>query len=268
MRITIVGCGAIGTTLAKAADEMEEVKKVYLIDNNEKKAVKIAKSIKKGMVIDAVQDELYHCDLVIEAASQKAAREILPVALDRGVDVMLMSVGVLVDDEFREKVFAQAKHSGAHIFIPSGALVGADALRAAALMGLNSVELKATLGPAALEGVKYLSYNDIDISKIKEKKEVYSATARDAVNDFPFNVNIAATASLLGVGFDKTKVSIVFDPKAKDISYDLIVDGKFGKFTTTAKNQSSSDNPTTSAVASYSAIAAMNRIVKNEWIGM
>ena len=32
MRITIVGCGAIGSKLAKAADDMEEVKRIYLVD--------------------------------------------------------------------------------------------------------------------------------------------------------------------------------------------------------------------------------------------
>ena len=32
MRITIVGCGSIGSKLAKAADEMAEVKRIYLMD--------------------------------------------------------------------------------------------------------------------------------------------------------------------------------------------------------------------------------------------
>ena len=34
MRITIVGCGSIGSKLAKAADEMAEVKRIYLMDDS------------------------------------------------------------------------------------------------------------------------------------------------------------------------------------------------------------------------------------------
>ena len=120
MRITIVGCGAIGRKLAKAADEMEEVKRIYLIDLKKEKAEGLAKELNKAIVVDSVEDELYHCDLVIEAASQVAAKDILTKTVGRGVDIMVMSVGALVDDDFRAMVFDKAKNCDARIFIPSG----------------------------------------------------------------------------------------------------------------------------------------------------
>ena len=101
MRITIVGCGSIGSRLAKAADEMEEVKRIYLVDIRKDIADRLAAGLKKAIVVDSVEDELYHCDLVIEASSQSAARQIAPVVAARGVDIMIMSVGSLVDDEYR-----------------------------------------------------------------------------------------------------------------------------------------------------------------------
>ncbi|MDD2532369.1 MAG: aspartate dehydrogenase, partial [Candidatus Methanomethylophilaceae archaeon] len=124
MRITIVGCGVIGSRLAKAADEMAEVKRIYLIDLNKNLSESLASQLKKAVTVDAVEDELYHCDLVIEAASQNAAKDILTKSVGRGVDVMVMSVGALVYDEFRNQIFERAKNSGSRIFIPSGALTG------------------------------------------------------------------------------------------------------------------------------------------------
>ena len=34
MRITIVGCGTLGRRLATAADAMDEVKRIYLLDRS------------------------------------------------------------------------------------------------------------------------------------------------------------------------------------------------------------------------------------------
>ena len=75
MRITIVGCGTIGCKLARAADKMDEVKRIYLIDIVKEKAERLASQLNKAIVVESVEDELYHCDLVIEAARQDAARD-------------------------------------------------------------------------------------------------------------------------------------------------------------------------------------------------
>ena len=131
MRITIVGCGAIGSKLAKAADDMEEVKRIYLVDIRRDLADKVAAGLKKAIVVDSIEDELYHCDLVIEASSQEAAREVAPRVVSRGVDMMIMSVGSLVDDDYREALFQKAREHESKIFIPTGALCGVDGLRSA-----------------------------------------------------------------------------------------------------------------------------------------
>lgn len=268
MRITIVGCGAIGSMLARAADEMDEVKRIYLIDTDEGKADQLAGRLNKAIVVNSVEDELYHCDLVIEAASQSAATDICKSTVGRGVDIMLMSVGALVDDEFREMVFEKAKNCDARIFIPSGALFGTDGLRAASQDELSTVELVMTTGSKSLAHVGYFEKQGIDIGRIRERKVMYSGTAREAVKLFPQNVNIAATIALLGVGFDKTTVTIVLDPDASTNSYELIVKGRFGSANCQTSNVASPDNPSTSYLSSLSAITALKRIIRNEWVGI
>lgn len=268
MRITIIGCGSIGSKLAKAADQMQEVKRIYLIDIRKEVAEGVAAGMDKAVVIDSVEDELYHCDLVIEAATQDAAKQFLPMVVARGVDMMIMSVGSLVDDDFRKMVFDRAKVSGAKIYIPTGALCGTDGLRCASVDEIESVELITTKGPKSLGDVKYLMDKGIDVDKIKDRTVIYTGPAREAVRIFPKNVNVAATVSLLGIGFDDTRVTVVLDPQIKSNSHDLKVKGKFGEMECHTYNVPEPDNPKTSHLASLSAISALKRIVRNEWFGI
>lgn len=268
MRITIVGCGAIGSKLAKAADDMDEVKRIYLVDVRKDVADRVAEGLKKAIVVDSLEDELYHCDLVIEASSQQAARDVAPRVVSRGVDMMIMSVGSLVDDDYREALFQKAKEHEAKIFIPTGALCGVDGLRSASEDEILSVTLTTTKGPKSLTGIQYLIDKGIDVEKVKEKMVVYSGPAREAVKIFPKNINVAATVSLLGIGFDRTQVKIVLDPAATSNSHELHVEGNFGKFVAHTYNVPSPDNPKTSYLAVLSAITALKRICRNEWIGI
>lgn len=268
MRITIVGCGAIGSKLAKAADDMDDVKRIYLVDIRKDLADQVAASLKKAIVVDSIEDELYHCDLVIEASSQAAAKEVAPRVVSRGVDMMIMSVGSLVDDDYREALFQKAKEHEAKIFIPTGALCGVDGLRSAAGDDILSVTLTTTKGPKSLSGVQYLIDKGIDVEKLTEKTTVFSGTAREAVKIFPKNINVAATVSLLGIGFDRTQVKIVVDPEATSNSHELNVVGNFGTFVSHTYNVPSPDNPKTSYLAVLSAISALKRICRNEWFGI
>ena len=79
---------------------------------------------------------------------------------------------------------------------------------------------------------------------------------------------MAATVSLLGLGFDRTKVTIVLDPAATSNSHELRFEGKFGKAVAHTFNVPEADNPKTSHLAALAAISALKRICRNEWIGV
>ncbi len=268
MRIMIVGCGSIGSKLAQAADRIPEVKRIYLMDLHREIAERTAAGLEKAEVIESVEEELYHSDLVIESATQEAAREILPLVVARGVDIMTMSVGSLVDEEFRELVFSKAKECCASIFIPTGALCGADGLRSASADEIDSVELITTKGPKSLADVKYLIDRGIDVGSITERTVVFTGSAGEAVRIFPKNVNVAATVSLLGLGFEDTRVTVVLDPETLSNSHVLKVKGRFGEMECHTLNVPEPDNPKTSHLATLSAISALQRLVKGEWIGI
>jgi len=61
-------------------------------------------------------------DIVVEAASQAAVREVAVAALMNSRNVMIMSVGALSDKQLLEELRALAKEHHCHIHVPSGAI--------------------------------------------------------------------------------------------------------------------------------------------------
>jgi len=254
MNLGIIGCGAIGTDVAKAADSMTEIKKIYLFDSNEKASKILCQKIKKGS-IQTVHDFLDDVDVVFEGASQEAVMLYAEKILQEKKDIILMSVGSLFDDSFRKKLVKTAQENHCRIYVPSGAVCGLDGLLSANVGGLNEVTLVTTKPPKSLN------------KDLNERTVVFEGTARDAVKKFPTNINVAASISLAGRGFDETKVEIVADPVATRISHKILAHGSFGRLRVELENMPNPNNPGSSYMASLSAIATLKRIIDPLQIG-
>jgi aspartate dehydrogenase len=268
VNICVIGCGAIGTTIARAIDEMPEVDVIYLTDRSKECATRLQEKTKKVRYVPDIVPILGETKIVIEAASQDAARYYAPLALSAGVDVLLMSVGVFQDEEFQTDTFRLAKRKGAKIFIPSGAIGGIDALCAASLEHLDEVTLTTTKPPSAFGPSPYLDSKGIRPSELRERTEIFYGTAREAVKHFPQNINVAATISLAGIGFEKTKIRIMCDPQVQTNEHHLKAKGKFGELDVVTRNVPSPRNPKTSYLAALSAISAIRKITGSTWIGV
>ncbi|UCF13409.1 MAG: aspartate dehydrogenase [Thermoplasmatales archaeon] len=254
MNLGIIGCGAIGTDVAKAADKMEEIEKIYLFDINMAKAKKLYKIIDKGE-INPVEDFLENVEVIFEGASQQAVIKYAEKILRAGRDLILMSVGSLFDDSFRKKLEKIAREKNCKIIIPSGAVFGIDGLSSASIAELDGVTLVTTKPPSSLGK----SYN--------KRTVLFEGNARDAVKKFPKNINVAASVSLAGIGFDDTIVEIVADPVVTRINHKILAHGKFGRLRAEVENMPNPNNPKSSYMASLSAIATLKRIVSPIQIG-
>ncbi len=255
MKIGIIGCGAIGSDVAKAADEMEEIEEIYLYDVVEEKAKKLAKELEKAK-FEKVENFLPLVDIVFEAASQQAVYEHAEKVIEAKKDLIIMSIGALFDDSFREKLIEKAKKNRCKIYLPSGAVAGLDGIKAASIGGLDEVTLVTTKSPEAF-------------GKHFEKRTIlFDGNAREAVKLFPRNINVAACLSLAGIGFDKTKVKVVADPVIKFNSHKILAHGKFGRLRAEVENLPNPKNPSTSYLASLSAIAVLKKIVNPLQIGI
>ncbi|MBM4237158.1 MAG: aspartate dehydrogenase [Euryarchaeota archaeon] len=272
MRLLIIGCGSIGTTLAKAVDEMPEIERIYITDKSKVCAGHLVEKLHKVSYVDNSDESLTgivgDIDLVVEAASQEAAKHFVPFFLDKGVDLMMMSVGSLADDDFRKRCFDLAKSRGCRLLVPSGAVTGTDGLHSASAGTIDEVLLITTKGPKSLRTIPFLKEKGIDVNRLSEPTIVFEGSAREAASIFPRNMNVAATLSLLGVGFDKTKIRIVCDPKGERNTHRIVVRGPFGEMSSTTNNVQFPKNPSTSYLAALSVVAAIRRIIDNVWIGI
>ena len=97
----------------------------------------------------------------------------------------------------------RAKSSGARIIVPTGALIGLDAVRAAAEGNIEKITLKTRKPPNGLAGAPFLVENKISVENLADAKLVFDGSARDGAKGFPANVNVAAALSLAGIGLTK-----------------------------------------------------------------
>lgn len=255
MKIGIIGCGAIGSHVARASANMEEIEKIYLYDIETEKAKRLEREIDKAE-FKKFEEFIGEVDVVFESASQDAVYEYAEKVIEAKKDLIIMTVGALFDDEFREKLIEKAKKNKCKIYLPSGAVAGLDGIKAASIGGLDEVTLVTTKSPEAFG------------KEIEKRKILFEGNAREAIKMFPRNINVAACLSLAGIGFERTKIKVVADPVIKFNSHKILAHGKFGRLRAEVENLPNPENPSTSYLASLSAIALLKKILNPLQIGI
>ncbi len=269
LKIGIVGCGAIGGSLAKviAKDLSGKAELAALYDIDILKAKKLSQVIlkKKDAVVKNPGELIKKSRLVIECASSLCSYRIAKSALIKGRNIMVMSVGGIVS-HFQE-LSALAKKYQVNLYIPSGAISGIDALKAAKLGRIRKVILTTRKNPFSFRGVAYIKRRRIKLDKIKKDKVLFSGPAKEAVKQFPQNINVAAILSLAGIGLSKTQVKIVASPATKKNIHEIEIISDAASIFTRTENIVHPDNPKTSYLAVLSAIATLKQILEPVRIG-
>lgn len=253
MIVGILGCGAIANIITNfVAEGKLGVDLKFFYDRDMERAENLASQV-DGVVVLDINDMLDQVDLVIEAASPQAVVEIVPQILEKGKDVIVMSVGALIDPELRNRLEKTALENNARIYAPSGAIVGIDGIKAASIGKITKVSLVTRKPPKSL-----------GITADKETI-LYEGKASDAVRKFPLNINVAATLSIAcGKEVD---VKIIADPSVNRNMHEVHVVGDFGEFRTVTQNMRCAINPKTSVLAAYSAIKLLKSLNENLRIG-
>ena len=265
-RIGLLGCGAIGTQIAIAIDTgIIPAQLTHIFDTDKKNSEKLATKLKQKpeIVENAHLLSSNPLDLVVEAASQDAVRKDAVSILQNKKDLMIMSAGALLDESVFEVISDACKDFGKTVYLPTGAIAGLDALKAAK-DELESVVLVTTKNPASLKGAPFFDGSDIDPDKISKPTTLFDGAAKEAVSLFPKNVNVAALLSLVGLGSKKTSVRIIADPNTNKNTHQINANGNFGNLSFTIENIPDSTNPKTSRLATLSAIELVRQICTKE----
>ncbi|MCA1832780.1 MAG: aspartate dehydrogenase [Actinobacteria bacterium] len=206
-------------------------------------------------------------DIVLEAASHEAVRDHLVPLLDAGIGVIVLSAGALADDSLRESAERASARTGALLYVPSGGIAGLDALKTACLAGVDEVTIKVAKPPAAWKGIAYVQARGFDLNGLQAPLTLFAGPAREGVPHFPQNVNIAAVLSMAGIGFDRTRLEVVADPALELNTHTIRVSGNCGRMTIVLENVPAPENPKTSWLACYSALAALGALASRQRYG-
>ena len=265
LRVGIAGLGAVGLEVARRLID-GDVPGLVLTAVAVRDADKARRALPQlGDMIalrtaTALADD---CDVVVECLPPVLFREVAIAAIDKGRIFMPLSVAQLLDNN---DLIERAKAKGARILVPTGALLGLDAVRAAAEGTIHSVKMVTRKPPAGLEGAPYLLDHNISVAGLKEPKKVFDGTAREGARGFPTNVNVAAALSLAGIGPDRTKLEIWADPTVTRNTHPITVDADAMRFTMTIENVPSA-NPRTGKSVAPSTIAALRGLVSELKVG-
>ncbi|MDE1765279.1 MAG: aspartate dehydrogenase [Thaumarchaeota archaeon] len=265
-RIGLLGCGAIGTEIAIAVDSGKiPAKLTHVFDFSKESSELLVSKLKNKPVITENAGLLAASpvDLIVEAASQDAVRDNALSILQNRKDLMIMSVGALLDESIFDIVVEGCKDFNKRVYLPSGAIAGLDAIRAVK-DELDSLTLVTTKNPRALKGAKFFETSKINLDSMTGPVVIYEGEAHDAVKMFPANINVAALLSLAGIGSAKTRVKLVADPQTDKNTHEIEARGKFGKISIKVENVPSPSNPKTSRLATLSAIECLRKICGSE----
>jgi len=265
-KIGIIGCGSIGAEIAKSIEKrlFEKARLVGISDTDITKAARLARALHSRPEVLSIPKLIRRSDLIVEAASARVSAKVARDCIRAGKDVMIMSVGGLLKEP---KIFLLAERKSVRVYIPSGALCGIDAVKAARVAGIDEATLTTSKPPLAYAGSPYVIKNKIDLLSIRKKRTLFVGSAQEAVDLFPQNINVAATLALAGLGAKRTRVRIMAEPALKRNRHQIEVKGKFGRLSALTENAPSPENPKTSYLAVLSAVATLEGILGPVKIG-
>jgi aspartate dehydrogenase len=256
LRVAVVGLGPIGTKVVEALDRGIDglVLVAISVQNLEKHRNFLAKLTQPPAVLP-IEDLSEVADIVIECAPSRLVSSIVAPFVSKGKTAVVLSAGALLD---HDDLIQLAKKNGGQIVVPTGALIGLDAVTAAAEGKIHSVRMVTRKPVRGLVGAPYIVENGIDIETITKPLKIFDGTAREAAKGFPANLNVVVALSLAGVGPDRTMLEIWADPALTRNTHRIEVDSDSARFSMSIENIPS-ENPKTGLITALSVISYLRK---------
>jgi aspartate dehydrogenase len=265
LSVAVGGFGSIGRVVAHRLDQgIDGLTLAAVAARDTARAAAAMAGFARAVPVVPLAALCEHADIVVECAPAVVLRELAEPALGNGRIVMMLSCGALLENF---DLVDLARRNGGRILVPTGALLGLDAVIAAAEGGIAGVNMITRKPPQGLLGAPYLVAHDVDITGLAEPRRVFSGTAREAARGFPANVNVAAALALAGIGPDRTTVEIWADPSVTRNIHRIEVEAAAARLSMQIENVPSDDNPRTGRLTALSVIAALKKLVSPLAIG-
>ena len=258
LKVAICGVGAIGLKVAKCLDAgvIHGMVLSAVAARDHDKLKRNLNGFRRQPLILPVEQLGQEADVVIECAPKSVFLAVADSAINNGCTFMPLSVGALLDNM---DLIDKARANNAVIFVPTGALLGLDAVKAVSEDEVNSITLVTRKPPVGLTGAPHLVENNINVENLTDALQVFSGTAKAAARAFPANVNVAAALALAGIGPDRTTVEVWADPAVSKNMHTIKVDAAASSFTMSIENVPS-ETPATGKITALSVIAWLRRL--------
>jgi aspartate dehydrogenase len=270
MRIGLIGGGVIGRLVLEhiRKGELGDVQVVAITGRSaQSKGKALADAFGVPFVVGLDALAAAKPEAVVEAASHDAVREYGEALLARGISFVALSGGALCDDALRDRLERAAAQHRALLYVPSGGIGGLDVLKAVCLAGTEEVSIAVTKPPVAWKGIPYVEKLGVDLDAMTSATVLFEGSAREGVPHFPANVNIAAVLSMAGIGFDRTRLKVVADPALRFNTHFIVIRGRTGRIDIRFESVAMPENPKTSMLACFSALAAIRELGRSARYG-
>ncbi len=257
-KVAIIGYGALGQILAGAVRsnlaDLYEVSGILELAEAGKEKIR-----EDGFACCADLEELLAAgpDYVVEIAGVGAAKAYAVDVLTRGIPLVIVSIGSLADDAFRDAVREAAIQGGAKVYLPSGAIGGFDVLRTLHEMGGAQAVIESTKGPGSLNGAPFLGGR---LLSEEHAETVFEGSAREAIAGFPKNVNVAVSSGLASVGVDDMRVIIRSEPGLTDNIHEVRAHNDDLDVTVRIRTTPDPQNPRSSRMTAWSVAALLRNL--------
>ena len=263
--VAIAGLGAIGMELARLLDAGPEGLRLTAASARDtaKAAANLAgfRHPPKLVPLEALAEE---AAIVVECAPAAVFDQVALPAIARGRIFVPASVGALLP---RMHLVEEARRTGARILVPTGALLGLDAIRAVAEGPVESVTIETRKPPRGLEGAPYLTENNLDMGAVAEPTLVFKGDALEAARGFPANVNVAAALALAGIGPERTMVEIWAVPGLPRNTHTIRAEAGAARLTMVVEGVPSEANPRTGKLTPLSILALLRGLFSTLRVG-
>jgi aspartate dehydrogenase len=261
MRLGLIGCGAIGGEVVRAAQQgaLGGVQLAAVLVRRPRGA--------PDPLITHEPDAFFDHDLevVVECAGHQAVQDHGVRCLESGADLVLTSIGALVDDDLRERLEQAAARAGRRLRIASAGIGALDILGAAAVGGLDRVQMTVRKDPSAWWGTE--AERLCDLASLEKPLVIYQGSVREGAARYPQNVNISAAVALAGLGLDRTELTIVADPTIRSHVIEVVAEGAFGSFRFCEDVLPTAENPKTGRLVAMAVIKTIRQLAAPVVIG-
>lgn len=258
VKVAVAGLGAIGKVVAKKLDngEIPGCRLAAVSGRDAQKSAAFVSGLSQTVPVVPLEQLPEYADVVVECAPSALLAQVVEPTLKAGKKVIVLSVGALLE---LPELIELAKAGTGQILIPTGALLGLDAVTAANEGNIKSVKMVSRKPPIGFKGAPFLEQQNISVDNLSEPLRLFSGSPREAAKGFPANLNVSVALSLAGIGPDKTELEVWADPTVVRNTHHIEVVSDSALLHMTIENIPS-ENPKTGRITAQSVLAMLRKL--------